>query len=354
MNRLFPLLLIAIIAGCTSRPGQVQTVTSIDTVATLKLKKEAVVKTLSLPAELHAWERAEIYAKVEGYVRELKTDIGSRVKKNDVLLIIDAPEVTANNAKASADLMAAESKYHSSLDNYNRMVAATKESGAISDSELERARNQMRSDSSMKEAARSAANAYAQMRNYLILRAAFDGVVTQRNVDPGTLVGKGSKPLLVLENTKKLRIRVAVPEMYTSAIPSAATTRFTVDAQPSKVYEATLARKSNQIDATTRSELWEFEVTNNANELKSGMYGNAVFNLQRSEPSFVVPFSTVVTNLEKHFVIRVREGKTEWVDVRSGISMKDGVEIFGDLAEGDQLVVKGNDELRPGTSVVVK
>jgi membrane fusion protein (multidrug efflux system) len=70
------------------------------------------------------------------------------------------------------------------------------------------------------------------------------------------------------------------------------------------------------------------------------MYGNASFNLQRSEPSFVVSYSAVVTNLERSFVIRVRGGKTEWIEVRNGISMKDKVEIFGDLHEGDQLISK--------------
>jgi RND family efflux transporter MFP subunit len=212
----------------------------------------------------------------------------------------------------------------------------------------------MLTDSAAHEASKSAANAYAQLKNYLTIRAAFDGIITQRNVDAGTLVGKNPAPLLVLENLNKLRVRVAVPEIYTSAIPISASINFTVDAQPSKKYSATLARKSNQIDSKTRTELWEFEVTNANQELKSGMYGNASFNLQRSESSFTVPYSAVVTNLEKSFVIRFRDGKTEWIDIRSGISMKDKVEIFGDLQEDDQLLLKANDELKNGTSITVK
>ena len=186
------------------------------------------------------------------------------------------------------------------------------------------------------------------------MRAAFDGIITQRNVDAGTLVCKNQIQLLVLENLSKLRVRVAIPEIYTSAIPVSASVNFTVDAQPSKKYSATLARKSNQIDIKTRTELWEFEVSNSNQELKSGMYGNASFNLQRVEPSVVVPYSAVVTNLERSFVIRVHEGKAEWVDVRNGISMKDKVEIFGDLQEGDQLVSKANDELKAGQEVIMR
>lgn len=68
------------------------------------------------------------------------------------------------------------------------------------------------------------------------------------------------------------------------------------------------------------------------------MYGNASFNLKRSESTFVVPYSAVVINLERNFVIRVRDGKTEWINVRSGINLSDSIEIFGDLQEGDQLL----------------
>jgi len=212
----------------------------------------------------------------------------------------------------------------------------------------------MRADSATNQAAKSAMQAYAEMKNYLVIRAAFDGVITQRNVDVGMLVGKNATPLLVLENTSKLRLRIGVPEAYTAAIPYTTAIYFTIDAAPSKQYTANLAHKSGTIDDKTRTELWEFEVDNRQHALKSGMYGNATFKLQRSEPSFVIPFSAFVTNLERSFVIRVRNGKTEWVDVRSGISMKDTIEIFGDLQEGDQLILQANDEITNGKEVAIR
>jgi membrane fusion protein, multidrug efflux system len=352
MNKSIILFSIAALAGCSDKKNLTGTTIVVDSVEVFTLKKESVTKTLSLPAELHPWERAALYAKVTSYVRELKVDIGSRVKKNDILVILDAPEVTANYARSSADLMAAQSRYNTSLDTYKRMVNAARERGTVSDSELERARNQMVTDSATHEAAKSGANAYAQLKNYLIIRAAFDGVITQRNVDPGTLVGTGSEPLLVLENLNKLRVRVAIPETYTPAVPASTSILFTVDAEPSKKYAATLARKSNQIDTKTRTELWEFEVINANQELKSGMYGNANFILHRSEPSFAVPYTALVTNLERNFVILVRDGMTEWIDVRNGISMKDKVEIFGDLNAGDHLVSRANDEIKAGQKVI--
>jgi membrane fusion protein (multidrug efflux system) len=342
---------VLFVSACDSGKKETASAPVADSVEVFALQKEAVHKTFSLPSELLPWERAEVYAKVDGYVRELKVDIGDRVSKNDILVILDAPEVTANYAKSSADLQAAQSKYLTSLDVYKRTVNAAKEKGAVSDSEMERIKNQMFSDSATYEAARSGTNGYSQLKNYLVIRAAFDGVITQRNVDPGTLVGNDQKPMIVLENVNKLRLRVAVPEAYTSAIPESTSIFFTVDAQPSKKYSATLARKSNQIDEKTRTELWEFEVSNKEKELKSGMYGNATFSLRRDHPTFVVPYSAVVTTLEKRFIIRVRDGKTEWVDVRNGISTSEKVEIFGDLQEGNLFLVKASDEIKEGTAL---
>lgn len=351
MNKVSIILLawLAALASCSDKAEQGNAVTAPDTIDVFVLKKEPVSKALSLPAELYPWERAELFAKVEGYVKEIKVDIGDHVKRNQVLAVIDAPEVTANYAKASSDLQAARSRYHTSLDTYRRIVSAAKEKGAVSENELERTRNQMLTDSANFEAARSGANAYAQLRDYLVIRAAFDGVITGRNVDPGTLVGKGQQPLLVLENLSKLRLRIAVPEVYTTGLPENTAINFTVDAQPSVTYSAKLARKSNSIDQKTRTELWEFEVDNSKQELKSGMFANTNLMLQRKEDSFAVPYSALVTNLEKKFVIRVRDGRTEWVDVRSGINMNDKIEVFGNLLEGDQLILRANDQIKEGS-----
>jgi RND family efflux transporter MFP subunit len=350
----FVFLAATIVFGCSGNREKTTPVakSQVDSVRVFLLKKDSVSKSLKLPGELHPWERAEVYAKVEGYVKELKIDIGDRVKKNDILLILDAPEIVANYAKASADLLAARTKFTTSRESYKRHLVAAREKGAISDEEMERVRNQMLTDSANYMASQSSANAYNQLKDYLVIRSAFDGVVTQRKIDPGTLVGKDSRPLMVVENIDRLRLRIAVPEAYSTAIPNSESVQFTVDAQPSKKYKAILARTSNMIDATTRTELWEFEVLNKSLELKSGMYASVHLNVIRNKESFVVPYTAVVSNLEKTFVIRVMNNKTEWVDVRQGINMKDNVEIFGDINEGDQLVVRANDEIKAGKDVI--
>lgn len=343
-----------ILFGCSEQKKLSTSGTESDSVEVFSLRKEKVVKSLSLPAEIRAWERAELYAKVDGYVKALRVDIGDRVKRNDVLAVLDAPEVAAHYAQSVADFQAAQARYKTSLDTYKRFLNASREKGSISASELERTQNQMLSDSATFVAAQAGAKAYSELKKYLVIRAAFDGVITQRNVDVGALVGATQGPMFILENLTRLRLRIAIPETYTSGALGTETVAFTVDAEPSRTYSATLSRKSNRIDPKTRTELWEFEVDNSTLALKSGMYGNVTFNLMRDEPAFLIPYSALVTNQERNMVIRVKNDQAELVDVKNGISLKDKIEIFGELQEGDQLILKANDEIEDGMRLVGK
>ena len=328
---------------------------AVDSVLVFTLQKESVNKQITFPAELIPFERAEIFPKVSGYVGSLKVDIGDQVRKGQVLSVLEAPEMTATYAQANADVQTARSRYLGSLDAYKRIVNASKVEGTIAAGELEKVKSQMMADSASLQAVRSKSNAYSQLKDYLIIRSPFSGIITQRNVDPGTLVGTNpARPMLVVENTSKLRLRIPVPEAYTAATTETATVDFTVDAQPGITYKASLSRKAGSINLTNRTETWEFIYPNTGNQLKSGMFANAYLKLGRKEPSFLVPSSAVATNLEKRFVIRLKDGKSEWVDVRIGISMGDKVEIFGDLNERDILLIRATDEIKQGTALVPK
>jgi len=282
-------------------------------------------------------------------------DIGDRVKKDQVLATLQAPEMGANYSQANADVQTARSKYLGSLDGYNRILNASRVEGTIATGELEKAKSQLMADSATLQAARSKMVAYGQLKDYLIIHSPFSGIVTQRSVDPGTLVGNAnSKPMLVIENTDQLRLRISVPEAYTTAATKSGAIEFTLDAQPDVTYKANLSRKSGALDLSNRTETWEFIYPNRDNELKSGMFATASLKMGRKNPSFLVPASAVATNLEKRFVIRVKDGKAEWVDVRNGINLGDKMEIFGNLQEGDILLTRATDEIKPGTSILAK
>ena len=213
----------------------------------------------------------------------------------------------------------------------------------------------MLADSSTVEAAKSRLHVGAQLKDYLTIIAPFNGIVTQRNVDLGTLTGSGnSKPLLVVEDVSSLRLRLPIPETYSAAIPDTSVIEFSVEAAPGKIFTATLSRKSGSINLSNRTETWEYIYLNNEDHLKSGMFANASLKMGRGELSFLVPAAAIVTNLERRFVIRLTDGKAEWIDVKNGFSQNDKIEIFGSLHEGDLLLSAASDEIKPGAKLVAK
>lgn len=355
-------LVVSLLSACsgTDKPKTTATATAPaeakpDTLPALKLMMGPVEKTVSLPGELLPVDRLQLYAKIPGYVRRMNVDIGSVVRKGQVLAVLDAPEQQARVTEARSQIQTATARLAGSRDTYFRLRRAAQTPGIVADAELERVRNQYMADSASVLTGRASAGAVRDIANYLTLRAPFDGVVTKRNADVGSYVGgSAGQPLLELENNRTLRLRVAVPEALTGGQLKSNTVFFTTKAVPNQKLEAVLVRKSNAIDITTRSEIWEFTVENPNHALKSGMFADVTLLLDRAKPSFLVPFSTVVTTMEKKFVIRVSDGQTAWIDVRPGLNLPEKVEIFGDLHEGDTLVLKGNEEIKPETKVIVK
>ncbi len=329
--------------------------TLVDTVPVFILSSSNVSKSIEFPAELLPYESAQLTAKVEGYIKDIRVDIGDKVSRGQTLAIIDAPEIRTKYTEYQSALSSAKSKYQSSKDVYDRMFKAATAitSGIIAPVDLERAKNQKLADSAAYESTRSLAQSYKDLTNYLVITAPFNGIVTQRNIDRGALVSQ-SEPLLTLQNTGSLRLRVAVPELYVSTGTAGKDVTFTVQSNPNKIFSARLVRKSGAIDPKTRTEIWEYNFPNSNAELKAGSFAYVKLNLERGMPSFIVAPGAIATNQERKFVIGIKNGKTEWIDVRQGMSIEKGIEIFGDLREGDTLVVRATDERKPGAAGIWK
>lgn len=327
----------------------------VDSVKVFLLSLDSARKTISLPGELLPYEKAQIRAKIQGYIRKLSVDIGSKVNKGQVLALIDAPEISTRVQELNEKVKAAQARYHSSKDYYDRIALASKSDGVIAPLELEKIKNQMMADSSDYNAALLAARSYRQVGDYLAVVAPYSGTITQRNIVVGSLVGNASdKPLFDLENNTMLRLQVAVPEVYTNAVLMNNTGELTTRSLPDKKFKAQLVRKAGSISSETRSEIWEFEIANPGGELKAGSYADVKLQFLRKGMSIMVPVSAVITTQERKFVIKVVSGQTLWVDVRPGFNMGEKQEIFGDLQAGDTLVVKANEELKAGTRITPK
>src|SRR5258708_10783503 len=227
IRSLAPYAFVAILSGCGRSPTQDAKTASADkpvadTVPVFLLKADTLKKTVELPGELIPYEQTDLYAKVSGFVRTMKVDIGDRVHKGQTLAVIEAPEVNTQFAEAESSIQAAKSKWTASKDNYDRLFRASQSPspGIVAPVDLERSRNQMMAASASYEAVLKHAQPSKQQSGYLTITAPFDGVITARKADPGALV-RANALLLTVQCNNPLRLRVAVPEMYVASASTA-------------------------------------------------------------------------------------------------------------------------------------
>eukprot|EP01136_Pigoraptor_vietnamica_P015106 Opistho-1_new@57854 len=358
INTYFCLISIALLSACTASDAKKNSTSNKPekpVVKLIRLQLEPISNKLTLTGEITPLDRANIFSRIPGYVKDVKVDIGTRVKKGEILCILDAPELRAAQTRSQSNSMGARAKYETSNNTYLRLLRAAKTPGAVADNELDIARNQMKADSAVYSVSRSAAQASKSIEDYLVIRAPFDGVVTVRNIFKGDFVDNTGKTMLFrIEDNSSLRVDVAVPEAYNSAKLKDNEVSFTVSAYPGQLFKAKLARKSDAIDPQTRSEVWQFTFPNSKGLLKPGMFAQIILSISRAQEGFMVPYKAVVTSQERKFVIIVENGKTRWVDVKTGFTNMDKIEIIGDLKVGDQIVNQANEELKEDTSVEIK
>ena len=154
-----------------------------------------------------------------------------------------------------------------------------------------------------------------------------------------------------IEQVDRLRLVAAVPEAYTQSIRIGSRVQFTVPAFPGQTFAATVARPAFSVDPETRTMPVEADVDNRSGKLAPGMYAEIAWPISRDAESLFVPASAIKATTEHIFVIRVVDGKADWVDIRRGVTQGDMVEVFGDLKAGDTIVRRATDEIRPGTPI---
>jgi RND family efflux transporter MFP subunit len=308
--------------------------------------------TLRLPAQLNPFYEVSIYPRVTGYIKILPVDIGSVVKQGQLLMQMEAPDVEQNSVSAQEKYIKVQATYRASKDNYYRLLNTAKTAGAVSPNDLQEAQSQMQADSALSNSEKANWMAMESMKDYLIVRAPFDGTITQRNVHPGALViaGNGNKmemePLLELQQISKLRLQVKVPETFATQLQDGQNVSFEVDALPGKTFTGTISRQANSLDDKYRSETFEIDVNNTDHLLLPGMYAEVLLPLKGHPNACIVPQTAVVISTEKKYVIKVQNNKAVIVDVTTGNEDKGMIEIFGDVKAGDSVIEKANDEIK--------
>jgi membrane fusion protein, multidrug efflux system len=325
-----------------------------------------VSRSVDVTGEFLPFLSVSLHAKVPGYVERIFVDCGSVVKEGDLLVQLSAPEMASHLAEAQsrldsaeADRIQAEAQLAGAEATYERLKKAAETPGAIAGNELIQAEKQaeaeralVRSRQQSSRAAQSVVDAQKELQSYLKIAAPFEGVITDRLVHPGALVGVGpDMALLVLQQTSRLRLVAAVPEEYVGSIMEGAKVDFRVPAYPERTFYGAIARVSHALDKDTRTMAVELDVANRDGALAPGMFPTLKWPSRRLRPALLVPKISVVTTTERSFVVRDKNGRAEWVDVRKGEAEGDLIEVLGDLKPGDRIVRRATDEIREGSEL---
>lgn len=363
------------VTACGSRAAQPEKLAaggppSIDVVRVVQQRTNVV---LDMPGQLDPYESVAVYPKVTGFVKSIRVDRGSRVRKGELMAELEAPELIAQRAEgqsrlqaAEAQLSVAQARADADTSTFDRLKAASATPGVVAGNDVVLAQKAMEADQSQiaaarqtAEAARQALRSITQMEGYLRVTAPFEGVITERNVHPGTLVGPNSgpaaaTPMLRLVYSDRLRLVVPVPEAYTAGVVPGGSISFSVPAYPGRTFSGTVARIAQAVDVKTRTMAIELDVLNSDGRLAPGTFCQVKWPVHRPTPSLFVPSGSIGSTTDRTFVVRVRNGKTDWVDVRTGLASGALTEIFGQLTPGDEIAARGTDEIKPGTEVRVK
>lgn len=342
------------------------------TIDVVRVVEQPVNVVLSMPGQLDPYETVAIYPRVTGFVKTIDVDRGSRVRAGDVIALLDAPELSAQRAEgqsklqaANAQLAATRAKADSDASTYDKLKAASATPGVVAGNDLvvaqkgvEASRSQISAAEQNAEAAKQALQSIADVEGYLKVVAPFDGVVTERNVHPGALVGPGggsaALPMVRLMKNDRLRLVVPVPEAYVADITRGTVLAFAVPAYPGETFSGAIARIAQAVDVKTRTMAVELEVANRDGRLAAGTFCQVQWPVRRAKPSLFVPSGSIAVTTDRTFVIRIKNAKAEWVDVRTGLTSGALTEVFGDVRPGDNVAARGTDELRSGADVRIK
>jgi RND family efflux transporter MFP subunit len=325
---------------------------AIPTVSTIKPTPGSVAEELVLPGSVQAYYEAMIFARTNGYVRNWYTDIGTRVKKGQLLAEIDTPEVDQQLRQARADLSTAQANFqlaHTTDQRWRELLATNSVSRQAADSAA--------GDASAKSAAVASAQAnvarLSDLESFKHVAAPFDGVVTSRNTDIGALINAGQgSALFRVADTSKLRVYVLVPQLYAANTTRGLDADLTFPERPGKNYPAQVVRTADALDPTSRTLQVELLVDNSSGELFPGAYTQVHFKPQRGTGSLSVPASAVLfRSTDLQVAVVGADQRVTLKSITTGRDFGTSLEVLTGLSPGEDIVANPPDSLVTGTLV---
>jgi RND family efflux transporter MFP subunit len=317
----------------------------------------AAAQEITLPANTQAFIDTPIYARTSGYLRKWYADIGTRVHEGELLAVIETPELDQQVRQAQSELATAQANMRLAqitAERWTKLMAKN----AVSKQETDQATSDLEARQSALSAAEANVLRLQQLQGFEKIYAPFDGVITARNIDIGSLIQAGDNSptaeLFHIAATDKLRLFVPVPEVYTNQVRTGSHVVVTSDAVPDAKFTGTIVRNSNAIDIASRTLNVEVDVVNTDHKLLPGQYAFIHLPIPPSSSSMTLPSGALLFRAEGLRVGVVRDGRVQLVPIEIGHDYGAKVEITSGLAPQDQVVLNPPDSLAQGERVKVE
>jgi len=269
---------------------------AIPTVAVAPPDNAAANGELKLPGRLEAYASAPIYARVAGYVKSWKADIGAQVKAGDLLAEIETPDLDQQLQQARSALATAQANEKLAkitAERWQKILA----SNAVSRQDVDEKVGDYAAKQALTAQARASVEQYVATKGFARIVAPFDGIVTARNTDVGALVNVGSasgSPLFVVSDTHKLRAYVNVPQNFVPNVPAGTKAVLNVPEHADKTWEATVEASAQAVNAQSGTTLMQLAVDNPDGQLLPGGYANVVLHLPGDASLLSIPASALI------------------------------------------------------------
>jgi RND family efflux transporter MFP subunit len=328
----------------------------VATVTLVAAKADAAPSSLTLPAQLQAFESAGIHSRVSGYLKEWKVDIGQAVRKGQVLAEVDTPDLDQQLAQARADLATAKANQSLSQITETRWKNLLAKD-AVSQQEYDEKAGDLAAKTSVVKAAEANVGRLAATEAFKHIVAPFDGVVTTRATDIGQLISAGNPaeaPLFTVAQVDRLRVYVQAPQSYVAQIKPGMTAKLTVPERPNESFIAKVVADAQAISPQTGSLLVQLQIDNRERKLKAGGYAQAILDLPATRQVARIPASALINDQHGvHVAMIGAGGKVVFRPVTVSRDMGQSIDIASGLSPGDKVIDSPPDDLNAGDVVRV-
>ena len=347
---------VAVRAGQTSELKSWTSAQAIPTVDFVRPAPPTSGQTLTLPGNLSAYNDAQMFARVPGYVHAWYVDIGAMVKKGQPLAAIDTPELDQQIAQARADLVSAQAGRSLSQTTANRwkgLLAAD----AVSKQETDEKTGDLLVKTAAVKAAQANLDRLMALKGFARITSPFDGVVTTRTADIGALVNAGSggtaQPLFTVADISRIRVYVHVPQTYSADIKPGAEASFTLPEYPGRTFEAKIVSTSGAISDQSGTLLVELQTPNMGDQLKPGDYAQVSFAMPKGEAgALTLPSSALMFRKDGLQVATVGpDNRITMKPIKVGEDLGQKVRIASGVTPADRVVDNPPDSLNQGDLV---